>query len=626
VSAGLEALILKCLDKDPGLRYQSARELLVDLERLQSAATSGEASRPVAVTRPRRRWLWLCGAAAPIAIAMGGWMLRPVPPPRITEMRPVTRGLDAPVALLGAGFWATDGVRLYYLDTATSGQAELFQAPIAGGDPSAIPLPVAYQRRVHDYLPRESALLVSGFDTATITSTDPQFWVVSVPSGTARRIGLRAHCAAVSADGDWLAWIHGGTIWVGRVDGSDARELATLASDPHFPSWSPDGRTIRFDATRPGGEERWIWEISVTGGTPRPLWPGAVGRWTGDGRYFVFERRSPSSSRDDLWAVRESRRLPWARPGPWQLTSGPVSFSAVGSSPDGRRLFARGQADHAELVRYDAAARRFVPHLGGAQVTHVAPSPDGRWLAWVEWPFGGGLWRGRTDGSDRMELTPRGWWAALPRWSWDGTRVVFVGGVTGAAGRLYVVSAGGGGPRLIAEPQFARNPMWDACWLPDDRTVVFSHLGPGGGGLFRADVETGQVSKWPGSDRLTGQKCSRQGAVLAFERPAPGQSTATAWVARDASGAWENLGPLQIMYPNWSSDGRSVLGLQDRPTRRIVRFSLSTQRLDVVVDLSDFRLAPTQGTFWMALAPDGAPLVVRDRSTSDIFALDWEAP
>ena len=46
VSPGLEAVILKALDKDPELRYQTAKELLVDLERLQQRTTSGGRRAP----------------------------------------------------------------------------------------------------------------------------------------------------------------------------------------------------------------------------------------------------------------------------------------------------------------------------------------------------------------------------------------------------------------------------------------------------------------------------------------------------------------------------------------------------------------------------------------------------
>lgn len=68
----LERIIRKCLEKDPEWRYQSARELLVDLRKLRRDSDP-EVVRPVAVPlrRPRRLvWAAAAGALAILAVAL----------------------------------------------------------------------------------------------------------------------------------------------------------------------------------------------------------------------------------------------------------------------------------------------------------------------------------------------------------------------------------------------------------------------------------------------------------------------------------------------------------------------------------------------------------------------------
>jgi tetratricopeptide (TPR) repeat protein/TolB-like protein len=66
ISPALESIILKALDRDPDLRYQSAREMRIDLERLSSGSTS-------VATRRRAVWPWVLAAGVALATALLVW-------------------------------------------------------------------------------------------------------------------------------------------------------------------------------------------------------------------------------------------------------------------------------------------------------------------------------------------------------------------------------------------------------------------------------------------------------------------------------------------------------------------------------------------------------------------------
>jgi Tol biopolymer transport system component len=144
------------------------------------------------------------------------------------------------------------------------------------------------------------------------------------------------------------------------------------------------------------------------------------GRWTPDGRYFVFQ------ANDSIWTMREGgdlfhRASREAR----QLTTGPLSLSYPLPSADGKKLYVNSAQDRGELVRYDAKSHSFTPYLSGLSATALNFSRDGKWITYVAYPEGS-LWRSKVDGSERLQLTPGSQFAYLPRWSPNGRQIAFM--------------------------------------------------------------------------------------------------------------------------------------------------------------------------------------------------------
>ena len=81
-------------------------------------------------------------------------------------------------------------------------------------------------------------------------------------------------------------------------------------------------------------------------------------------------------------------------------------------------------------------------------------------------------------------------------------------------------------------------------------------------------------------------------------------------------------------YPIWSRDGQYVYFSTlffNHDDSGIYRWQLSTGKLEEVLPAPDFSLSGIWGT-WFGLTPDGDPLVVRDMSVTDLYALDVDLP
>ncbi len=230
-----------------------------------------------------RRWLWPALAALGVAALA---VVVPSPPAAAAASRRRYTQITH------------DGRRIRILPERTeadsisirdNGPQPTAQVAISGGEiarvPMALPLP-----SIKDVSPDGSTLLVASYDGG-----HGSLWNVEMPAGSLRRLLTDdwVNSAAWSPDGKSVVYGPGnGDLNVIRSDGTGIRKLAALGGLPDALSWSPDGSRIRFS------KDNRLWEMSSDGSGLHPLLPGwrpsstqCCGRWTPDGKFFVFLSR-----------------------------------------------------------------------------------------------------------------------------------------------------------------------------------------------------------------------------------------------------------------------------------------------------------------------------------------------
>ena len=97
----------------------------------------------------------------------------------------------------------------------------------------------------------------------------------------AHRVLPIGYAPAWSPDGQRIAFVTRGDLWVADADG---KHTGKLVSDADQPAWSPNGRRLAFE--RSGA----VWTIRADGLDERRLAVGAHPAWSPDGRRLAFDR------------------------------------------------------------------------------------------------------------------------------------------------------------------------------------------------------------------------------------------------------------------------------------------------------------------------------------------------
>jgi DNA-binding winged helix-turn-helix (wHTH) protein/Tol biopolymer transport system component len=581
-------------------------------------------SRPHSRRTGLLRWT-LPGAAVLAGCAIAVWyMQRPLPMPHISDYKQLTFDGHGKSAV------GTDGSRLYFnLDEGYPNGIR--QMAVSGGVSEPVPI------ELPDPVGLRGSLSPDGSSMLVWLSTPDQFAnpvsIVHLPEGSLRNL-TEAGSAAWSPDGTLVVYSTAdGDINLIQRDGTGARKLAGVGGNQISSlSWSPDGKTIRFFKDfRP-------WEMSSSGSNVhellrnwRPSYRAYGGQWTADGEFFIFVGGQPrgNSLPGDLWALDE-RHVWIAKPSaePVQLTAGPLRWGGPVLSKDGRKIFADGFIDRGELVRFNSKSHTFEPFLGGISAESVDFSRDGKSVAYVSYPEGI-LWKANADGSKPVQLSEP-MYAVVPRWSPDGSQIVFMTWPFEDLPKVYILPSAGGSPRLLyPEDKGAEdNPNWS----PDGQKIAFSRQpdvrlsqrgfhGNTRGIIFILDVATHQVSTLPGSEGFWGPMWSPDGRFLESRSDDELSikvfdfTTQRAWVLQIVDKADWNA---------WSRDGRFIYFISMMKGHPgVFRIPVQGGKPEMVVDLKGFR-GTGLFTGYFGLDPTDAPLMLRFNGSEDLYALTLE--
>jgi Tol biopolymer transport system component/DNA-binding winged helix-turn-helix (wHTH) protein len=571
---------------------------------------------------PARHWKSraLLAVALPAFLALGAaFWLYPVRPIRVLGYTQITHDGVHKISIV------TDRDRLYVSEV-DGDHWVIAQVSANGGETATLPTPFS-NIFIGDIAPDGSALLASNFKG---TAHSSGLWSLPLPAGTPRRVGdITPLSATSSPDGRLLAFSQRGTIYLANPDASNSRKLATVNGQAFNLRFSPDGRRLRFSLhdTQAGSDE--LWEVKADGSGLHALLKGwnpapleCCGNWTRDGKYYVFESFRQGSS--NIWVLPETSRWPGVRPAPVQLTNGPLGFSAPVPSLDGKKIYAIGQQSRSEVLRFEPKMG-LAPYFGNTSAIDLAFSPDGQWVAYVSVP-NYTLWRSRVDGSQQLQLTSTSMYTALPRWSPDGTQIVFMARDYVTNYRTFLVSANGGNPRELVP---GADAGFDPSWSPDGKSIALTLTDPdvqGSTGISVLDLATHKLAELPDSAHYFSPRWSPDGRYIA----AITKDSQKLMLFEIATRQWSELSAGEgglIGYPSWSHDGQYLYfdtTLTEDPG--FFRMHISDRKVEKLLSLKEVRRF--QGGFgsWTGLAPDDSLLVARDISSQEVYALDWQAP
>ena len=489
----LDRVVKTCLARDPEERWQTARDVALQLKGIEQERS--EARPEEAVPARRRRSAALPWAVAAVAVAIAVFAvapaLRPKPRPRVTQsflVPPAGTTFHVYGANVAGVAVSPDGRRLAFGTREADGSSRLWvrdldvlmSYPVPGGQGALFPFWSPDSRSIGFFAKGKLKIV-----EASVSAAPPRELAdVAEPRGG--------------------SWGDGGMILYATAPFSPLMRVASSGGTPvpatsldrasgeiahRWPQFLPDGRRFLYEVRRAGPAEaplsgaHAIFAGSLDGGLKRPILAEDTSAAYAPPGYLLFRRGS------NLMAVAFDLKSLTLRGEPVVLASDIEGFVATGAatfsvSDDVLAYSPRVGATPAKIAWLDRSGREISTVGPPGQLVYMGLSPDGRSVVAVriEDPLPPDLWSFDTADGRGLRLTRDAIAQVGPIFSSDGRRIFFSSNSKGAWNLQEISPQSGGDPKLFLESGSTKIANGVS---PDGRWLLYREFNPGTRGDLR---------------------------------------------------------------------------------------------------------------------------------------------
>jgi len=622
VQADLERAVLKALEKDRELRYQTASDLTADLKRLRRERESGKSAPTARVATGRRRLVkFVAGAAVSIVLTLSvvttiRWFRGGDTAAAPNFQNAVsTRLTDQPGPEVFPSL-SPDGKSIVYAARAADNW-DIFLQRVGGRNAINLTAGSPVDENMPVFSPDgERIAFQSDRDGGGI-------YVMGATGESVRRVTQAGFHPAWSPNGKEIVFATGSAPRVESRMGLSGLKIVDVATgqsrpldirgggDAIQPHWSPNGHRIAYWATVSGTRD--IFTVPAAGGErvrvtdDRALDWSPV--WSPDGRYLYFSSDRGGSM--NLWRVQLDEMSGKTLAPPEPIGTPSPDSAQMSLSRDGRRLVyvQRMATRNVQRILFDLKRETAVGEpewvTRGTKLA-VMPeiSPDSRSIAFFTLaPSQEDIFVANADGSDLRQLTDDPHMDRTPRWSPDGREIAFMS-VRGGKWDIWAIKPDGSDLRQLTF--LPKAPATQPAWSPDGTRLSYIVQGDTS---YVIDLRKPWTAQTPRALPAVGDQkqpfhawsWSPDGGRLAGIVTRAGIATYSL-----DSGKYEQLTTFGL-YPVWLQDGRRIvfcfkekLYLVDTATKKVREIMYASLSARTGEMLGAASISPDERTLYFA--------------------------